>query len=525
MVRQFADPYAFVRELVQNSIDAGASEIHVRAEPRHDGTIALSVSDDGEGMTRDIIEGPLLTLFNSAKDEQTGKIGKYGIGFVSVFGVGPSRVVVESWRAEGSWQLTLLPDHSYELAVGNERDGSGTTVSLILPPGDDDTDHGERTRAALLRWCRHAAVPIHWTQQRHSQPLERQRIDRALDIDSPVTVESRSDGSHILLGPSMGDERRSADDLERGETFVGFYNHGLTLFETSDPPHPKLSGLRVKILSDGLQHTLSRDNVRRDRAYDKALRAAVRLAGDTLTEAVKQQLRSAAATAAAGGNVTEYEQLLHVVQRKPLGLEAHDISLALTDAIDGTQVMHALACLWPSDIYVRSTESTALTQALAREGKPVLAAASPLVNASLEQLLGQRLASVEAMVRAVWVAAPEPTAAALCVQTHKALAAAGARVGAVELGETDDHAARAAVPAQPEQPALLDRREWPDWADGCASLRIMVQHGAVERALGLAATDAPMAGALLARYLLVERDGEVSSKASEALLRFGRGDA
>src|SRR6516162_7052260 len=98
MISQFADRYAFVRELVQNSIDAGATRVAVRVETAEDRTRA-SVEDDGSGMTLAIIEGPLVTLFSSSKEGQEGKIGRYGVGFMSVFALDPSEVEVDTWTA------------------------------------------------------------------------------------------------------------------------------------------------------------------------------------------------------------------------------------------------------------------------------------------------------------------------------------------------------------------------------------------------------------------------------------------
>src|SRR4029079_18431204 len=89
MVRQFADALAFYRELVQNSIDAGATAIDVRVVMETDGdagpTLRVVVSDDGCGMDRAAIESCLLVLFRSSKDGDATKIGKFGVGFFSVF--------------------------------------------------------------------------------------------------------------------------------------------------------------------------------------------------------------------------------------------------------------------------------------------------------------------------------------------------------------------------------------------------------------------------------------------------------
>ena len=55
MVRQFADPMAWLRELVQNALDADTATIDVRLDYQPDrandrGTLLASVIDDGRGM-------------------------------------------------------------------------------------------------------------------------------------------------------------------------------------------------------------------------------------------------------------------------------------------------------------------------------------------------------------------------------------------------------------------------------------------------------------------------------------------
>jgi hypothetical protein len=68
---------ALVREFIQNSVDAGATEVRFNYTETEDGNI-LSVDDNGSGMTRDIIENSLLTLGGSHKsdDEAVGGLGK-----------------------------------------------------------------------------------------------------------------------------------------------------------------------------------------------------------------------------------------------------------------------------------------------------------------------------------------------------------------------------------------------------------------------------------------------------------------
>src|SRR5688572_3868914 len=86
LVHQFADPWAFLREMVQNAIDAGSVQIEVSID--HDearGTLIIEIADSGEGMRREIIDSRLTRLFSSAKEGDYTKIGRFGIGFVSVF--------------------------------------------------------------------------------------------------------------------------------------------------------------------------------------------------------------------------------------------------------------------------------------------------------------------------------------------------------------------------------------------------------------------------------------------------------
>src|SRR4051794_16186228 len=99
VIAQFADPNAFYRELVQNSIDAGTPSIDIRldyddAEHR----MHIVVRDRGAGMTREIIENQLLVLFRSTKEHDHTKIGKFGIGFASVLAPSPDVVIVQSAR-------------------------------------------------------------------------------------------------------------------------------------------------------------------------------------------------------------------------------------------------------------------------------------------------------------------------------------------------------------------------------------------------------------------------------------------
>jgi molecular chaperone HtpG len=310
MVRQFADRYAFLRELVQNGIDAGATRIEVRIERDSGGSVTTSIDDDGCGMTRAIIEGPLLTLLSSSKEDDTTKIGKYGIGFVSVFAVEPEQVDVRTCRDGEGWLVRLFGDHSYELMEDRSRE-QGTVVSLVQTMTSEQFGvHADLATAALRRWCRHARVPVAVSifdadDPSSAQPLT---INAPMTVPGLVTVSHEVDAERFVVG--VGRPTALGIEAEKGggdasPSFAGFYNRGLMLFETSTP-EADLEQVRFKIDSPRLAHTLSRDNVRRD----AQLRRVLRIVGELVRGELLRVLLERIAIAAASGAVEEWAALL-----------------------------------------------------------------------------------------------------------------------------------------------------------------------------------------------------------------------
>ena len=97
LVHQFARPMDFIRELVQNSIDAGTPRIEVWVDwnpPKENGApgvLEMHVDDFGEGMDEAVIDSQLTRMFSSTKEDDLTKIGKFGIGFTSIFAIHPPR--------------------------------------------------------------------------------------------------------------------------------------------------------------------------------------------------------------------------------------------------------------------------------------------------------------------------------------------------------------------------------------------------------------------------------------------------
>ncbi|HXE72485.1 MAG TPA: ATP-binding protein, partial [Candidatus Nitrosotenuis sp.] len=111
LISQFTDPFAFLRELVQNSLDANTTRVDIELEyDEPKGILTLHVIDTGEGMNREIIDTQLTRLFSSSKEGDLTKIGKFGIGFVSIFAIEPEYVAVDTGRDGEYWRVLFLPD-------------------------------------------------------------------------------------------------------------------------------------------------------------------------------------------------------------------------------------------------------------------------------------------------------------------------------------------------------------------------------------------------------------------------------
>lgn len=312
IAKQFTDPMAFYRELVQNALDAGTTEIRVAiAYLSADGVAEVRVRDEGCGMNREVLQDQLLVLFRSSKEGRSDAIGKFGIGFISVLAVSPEVVVVTTSEGKGeSFRASLFPDRTWEIRAGGDAP-AGTTVNLRVPLAPDQLDDFvRRSRDALRLWCRHSAAPIYFGATRDGEPLgDELRIDEPLSIEAPFSVSVRRGQTAIAVG--LADHGQP-----RGE----FYNRGLLL--------KSLVGAEVEDLTRGqrwsfavqdpdLEHTLSREDVRRDTAFVRVVEEVRRVATETLPERAVQKLAELAA-APSTENRRSYTKVLFGLKRSGL---------------------------------------------------------------------------------------------------------------------------------------------------------------------------------------------------------------
>lgn len=276
VVHQFSEPLAFLRELVQNSIDAGTGEIEIQVthNKKPSGpTAQISVRDWGEGMSREIIETKLVRLFRSGKDDDLTKIGRFGIGFVSVFAIEPDAVVVDTGRDGRYWRVLFDADRTYELYAVDEPI-EGTEVRILKSMHENDfTDFENRAGKVLFEWCKHAEIPIFFNGDEVGSPFQ---------IESSLTTRYDEEGTRVVMG-CVSDSRGHA----------GYYNQGLTLKESERSPWPWVS---FKIDSPYLEHTLTRDQLLEDQYLDKARRLLAELAEEKLPEKLMAALEDGAET-------------------------------------------------------------------------------------------------------------------------------------------------------------------------------------------------------------------------------------
>lgn len=75
--------YAWVREVLQNSIDANSSEISFTAEMISDDLVSVTIKDNGNGMDRHVLENGFMSLGGSVK-ENPDSVGGFGVASMMI---------------------------------------------------------------------------------------------------------------------------------------------------------------------------------------------------------------------------------------------------------------------------------------------------------------------------------------------------------------------------------------------------------------------------------------------------------
>lgn len=97
----YSNPANCIKELINNSFDADATQVTIRAKPEFD---VFSITDDGQGMNYTDFKNRFLWISRSSKRDKGKRtkkfkrpiIGKIGIGFVSVSEICDKMIVISS---------------------------------------------------------------------------------------------------------------------------------------------------------------------------------------------------------------------------------------------------------------------------------------------------------------------------------------------------------------------------------------------------------------------------------------------
>jgi hypothetical protein len=285
LVTQFSSALDFYRELVQNSIDAGSAAIDVWLDFIPDegggasGVIEIHVDDAGEGMNEEIIDEQLTTLFSSTKEDDLTKIGKFGIGFVSVFALGPKGVLVQTGRDGEYWEVFFDHERSFYKSP-LDTPIEGTQITLFLE-GDRAryTELVARSLETIDHWCRHSEAEIAF-EDRASLDGEYVQVNKPFSVAGECMTEFEHEGTQIVLAYS-------------NSPVWGFYNKGLALAVVKGETDLVPAGLRhvgFRIKSRYLEHTLSRETVMRDSNYDKAMALVSQAAAGPLRQRLVEEI-------------------------------------------------------------------------------------------------------------------------------------------------------------------------------------------------------------------------------------------
>ena len=135
--RYGGDAWVFVRELLQNSRDAGAGRVDITVE-RRDGIDRIVCRDDGCGMSFEHARKYLFTLYASSKQNQNDTAGRFGIGFWAVLRFEPDEVFVRSSPpGETGWEIRLSGDLE-TIERSKSSLAAGTEIELVRSAGDVD---------------------------------------------------------------------------------------------------------------------------------------------------------------------------------------------------------------------------------------------------------------------------------------------------------------------------------------------------------------------------------------------------
>lgn len=215
------DTWFFLRELAQNSRDAGASLIHVEAYWNENQQEVFTFTDNGCGMDFNHARHYLFRLYASSKTNEKFSAGMYGAGFWTILRYRPVQIIIESWAGKDQWAISM--DQELKIAdVPCTLDNRGTRIQLIRDPHfQTHKDFQSRVKKALIKYCQYLRksdlsgnrLPVIYQGQDISQPMRlagpfthhfrKGPIEGAIGLANEPKVELYAKGLPVWRGTTI----------------------------------------------------------------------------------------------------------------------------------------------------------------------------------------------------------------------------------------------------------------------------------------------------------------------------------
>ncbi|GGG66812.1 HSP90 family protein [Paenibacillus radicis (ex Gao et al. 2016)] len=195
----YSDPGVFIRELLQNGVDAITARRKLGHQYEERVTVelfpsshTLSLQDNGAGLTLQEIEQFLARIGSTTKkgdlDAAEAFIGQFGVGLLACFVVSDEIVLITRSAADGdSLEWRGKPDGTYAIKKLNNQAPIGTTVYLKAKPEYEDYFEYDRVSDLLTRYGQFLPTPIYLTEggneERINESLPPWKLDRAGALD------------------------------------------------------------------------------------------------------------------------------------------------------------------------------------------------------------------------------------------------------------------------------------------------------------------------------------------------------
>jgi hypothetical protein len=369
LATQFSSAMDCFRELVQNSIDAGSPQVEVWMEYEpgkgHTGVIAIHVDDFGEGMDEQIIDNQLTKVFASQKENDLTKIGKFGIGFVSIFALLPRAVLLRTGRGGEYWEVFFYEDKTFT-KTPLDTPVEGTQLTLYLE-GDlrRYRQLSKDVRETLSRWCSQAEVEISFEDRTTGEFVA---INEPFEVQGRCSARVEHPGTEIIVAYSS-------------EPSYSFYNRGLLLFQTTQAEAAlmrraaRYGHITFKMKSRYLEHTLARESIVQDENFERAMVLLDEAVNVTLLNELLGQLEALVQLPKWGhSEVTLYSELMRYLASEPASVWPRVAQRAIIAMAHGpAQTLTALYERWREDGTLLFSEApSALVEQLAEQQQPVL---------------------------------------------------------------------------------------------------------------------------------------------------------